>query len=300
MRCAILSRKRHLYSTKRLVEGCKNAGIDPVVINPLKCGIVVGIENNQLFYNKRKFPAVDVVIPRIGGSITGYGLTVLRQLVNLGIPSVSSPLGIEHARDKFRTLQLLAQSGIPVPKSIMVRNPKDIDRAIRKVGGVPVIVKFIRGTQGIGVIILDSDQSAKSTVEALWKMGRNILIQQYIIESRGVDIRAIVVNGSIVASYKRIAAAGEFRSNIHQGSLGERVDLSHEHQELTVNAAKALGLGVAGIDMIESVDGMKILEVNVSPGLEGVEKVTGINVAQAVIEYAAACARSNNQPGDSA
>ena len=299
MRIALLSRKRVLYSTKRLIEECKAAGVEPVVFNPLKCEIVLGIDRQFLFYNKKKFPHIDVVIPRIGGSITQFGLAVLRQIIHQGIPSVSDPQGIECARDKFHALQVLAQSGIPVPRTIMVRDPKTIDLAIDRVGGVPVIAKLLRGTQGLGVIILDSKQAAQSTVEALWKIGRNILIQQYIIESRGVDIRAIVVGGKLIASYKRIAVTGEFRSNMHQGSVGEPIKLSKNQQDLAIHTAQVLNLGVAGIDMMESVEGMKILEVNVSPGFEGVEKVTGVNVAKFIVDYALQCAHNRNSEGDS-
>jgi ribosomal protein S6--L-glutamate ligase len=286
MKAAILSQKRTLYSTRRLIEECKARGIEPVVLNPLRCDILVSNNGHSLFYNKKRLNAVDVVIPRIGSSITHYGLSVLRYFSEMGIPSVAEWGSIAVARDKFHSLQVLSAAGVQVPATIMIRNPANISKAIDRIGGVPVIVKLIRGTQGIGVIILESKQSATSAVEALWQMGRHILIQEYIIESRGVDIRAIVVDGKVVASCRRFARLGEFRSNIHQGAVGELVELHPEYREIAERAAHILNLGVAGIDMVESVKGIMILEVNASPGFEGIEKITHINVAGAIIDYA--------------
>ncbi|KPK91982.1 hypothetical protein AMJ80_06970 [bacterium SM23_31] len=294
MRVAILSRKRSLYSTKRLIEECKKQELEPVVLNPLKCDIIIGKKNDFLYYNKRRLESIDVVIPRIGSSITQYGISVLRRFLDMGVPSVANPEGIARARDKFQALQILSNSGLLVPQTIMVRNPANISKAIDRVGGVPVIIKLIRGTQGVGVIILESKQSAASTVEALWRMGRHILIQQYIIESRGMDMRIMVVDGKVVASCRRIARFGEFRSNIHQGAVGEPLELTPEQQEVAEKAAGIFGLGVAGVDMLESVKGMMVLEVNASPGFEGIEKITGDNVAKPIIEYAKRLALQKN------
>ena len=295
MRIAILSRKRSLYSTKRLVEESKKLDAEPLVLNPLKCDIIVGKKGQFLYYHKKKLKKVDVVIPRIGSSVTRYGLTVLRQFIDMGIPSVSDPDGIARARDKFQSLQILSKSGLLIPETIMVRNPANISKAIDRVGGVPVIIKLIRGTQGVGVLVLESKQAAASTVEALWRMGRHILIQQYIIESRGMDIRAVVVNGEVVASFRRIARFGEFRSNIHKGAIGEPVRLTQQQKKVAVKAAKILNLGVAGVDLLESAQGLMVLEVNASPGFEGIEKVTGVNVGRPIVEFARGLAFNNNQ-----
>ena len=286
MKAAILSQKRSLYSTKRLVEECKVRDIEPLVLNPLRCDVLISSRERTLFYNKNRLPHIDVVIPRIGSSITQYGLSVLRHFTESGVPSVAGWESIAAARDKFHSLQVLSAGGICVPATIMVRNPANISKAIDRVGGVPVVAKLIRGTQGIGVIILESKQSAASALDAFWQMGRHILIQEYIIESRGIDIRTIVVDGRVVASCRRYAKMGEFRSNIHQGAVGEPIDLPPEQQEIAVRAANILRIGAAGIDMVESVKGTMLLEVNASPGFEGIEKITGINVAGAIVDYA--------------
>lgn len=296
MRVAILSRKRSLYSTKRLVEECKKQELEPVVLNPLKCDIIIGKKDHFLYYHKKKLGNVDVVIPRIGSSITQYGISVLKRFLDMGVSSVADPEGIANARDKFQALRILSQSGLLVPPTIMVRNPANISKAIDRVGGVPVIIKLIRGTQGVGVIILESKQAAASTVEALWRMGRHILIQQYIIESRGTDIRVMVVDGKVVASCRRIARFGEFRSNIHQGAVGEPVELSPEQREVAEKAAKIFNLGVAGVDMLESAKGLMVLEVNASPGFEGMENITGVNVGKPIIEYAKRLVLQKNNP----
>lgn len=285
MKIAILSRKRSLYSTRRLIEEAKIRNFETKVWDPLKCDIIVGKVNHFLYYNKKKVAKVDAVIPRIGSSITHYGLTVLRRFIDLGIPSVAHPDSIAKARDKFHSLQILSQSGVLVPPTIMVRNPANISKAIDRVGGVPVIIKLIRGTQGVGVIILETKQSAESTVEALWRMGRHMLIQKYIIESKGVDVRVIIVDGEVVAGYKRIARYGEFRSNIHRGAIGEPVKLSTIQKEIARKSASVLNLAVAGVDLLESVQGTMVLEVNASPGLEGIEKATGVNVAEKIIRF---------------
>lgn len=286
MRIAILSRKRSLYTTRRLIEECKDQNLEPLVLNPLKCDIIVGKDNHYLYYNKKKQKKIDVVIPRFGFSITQYGNSILRRFADLGVPSVANPDAIAVARDKFHSLQVLSHAGIKVPATIMVRDPANISKAIDRVGGVPVIIKLIRGTQGVGVIILESKQSAESTVDALWRLGRHMLIQQYIIESRGTDVRVIVVDGEVVTGYKRIAKYGEFRSNIHKGAVGEPIELSKEHREIARKSANTLKLGVAGVDILESVQGLMVLEVNASPGIEGIEKATGINVGKKIVAYA--------------
>jgi len=286
MRIAILSRKRSLYTTRRLIEECKEMNIDPVVMNPLKCDIIVGKENHYMYYNRKKQKKVDAIIPRFGFSITHYGNSILRRFADMGIPSVANPDAIAIARDKFHSLQVLSQAGIRVPVTIMVRDLNNISKAIDRVGGVPVIIKLIRGTQGVGVSISESKQAAESTVDAFWRLGRHMLIQQYIIEARGTDVRIIVVDGEIVAGYKRVAKYGEFRSNIHKGAIGETIELSEEHKEIAIKSALTLDLGVAGVDILESVQGLMVLEVNSSPGIEGIEKATKINVGRKIVAYA--------------
>ncbi|MCP4724454.1 MAG: RimK family alpha-L-glutamate ligase, partial [bacterium] len=211
---------------------------------------------------------------------------VLRQLVYMGIPSTSAPLGISIARDKFRCLQVLTKSGINVPRSILVRNPINIEKVIKRVGGVPVLIKLLRGTQGVGVIYIDSLQAASSTLETLWSMGKQLLIQEFIVESRGTDIRSVVVDGKVVASFRRVAKLGEFRSNIHKGAIGEPIELTEDQEDIAIRSAQALDLGVAGIDMLESAEGLKVIEVNASPGLQGIEKASKVNVAEAVVDFA--------------
>ncbi|MFC1564132.1 RimK family alpha-L-glutamate ligase [candidate division KSB1 bacterium] len=291
MRIAVLSRKRTLYSTRRLIEEIKKKGHDALVLNPLNCDIIIADGRQNINYKRKKMPEIDSIIPRIGTSITRYGTSVLRQLVFMGIPSVSSPIGIAIARDKFRSLQVLTHSGINVPKSILVRNPVNIEKAIKRVGGVPVLIKLLRGTQGIGVIYIDSLQAASSTLETLWSMGKQLLIQEFIYESRGTDIRSFVVDDKVVASYRRIAKSGEFRSNMHKGAIGEPIELTDEQRNIVINSVKALNLGVAGVDMLKSSEGMKVLEVNASPGLKGIEKFSDCNVAEAVVDYAVRIAK---------
>ncbi|MFC1729119.1 RimK family alpha-L-glutamate ligase [candidate division KSB1 bacterium] len=286
MRIAIMSRKRSLYSTRRLIEEAESRKITPVVMNPLKTDIIVGKAGHYIYYNKRKIKNISAVIPRIGASTTRHGLNVLRQFVEMGVPSISNPEGIAIARDKFHCLQTMAKNGILVPKSILIRSLNNIEKAIDRVGGAPVIVKLIRGTQGVGVILIESKKSATSILEALWSLGQHIMIQEFIVESRGVDIRCMVVNGRVVASGKRIARIGEFRSNYHQGGVFETVDLSPGQKDIAVRAATSIGIDVAGIDMLESAKGLMVLEVNASPGFEGLESVTQVNVAGAILDYA--------------
>lgn len=294
MRIAIMSRKRTLYSTKRLIEEVKAKNIDPALLNPLKCDIITGKEGHFIYYHKKKLLNVDIVIPRIGASITKYGLNVLRQFIEMGIPSVSSPESIAIARDKFHCLVTIDKAGIKIPQTMMVRKPENISKAIDRVGGVPVVIKLIRGTQGAGVILIESKSAATSTIDALWSLGQHIIIQEFIVESRGTDIRCIVVDGKVVACCRRIAKYDEFRSNFHKGGAIEPVELTIEQEQSAIKAAKALNIGVAGIDMLESVEGTKVIEVNASPGFEGIEAATGVNVAKAIIDYAVKLVESRN------
>jgi len=293
MNLAIMSRKRSLYSTKRLIQEAKIQGLTTILLNPLKCDVIVGKSGHHIYYNKKIVKDVHAVIPRIGASVTKYGLNVLRQFVEMGIPAISSPDGIAIARDKFHCLQTLSQKGMLIPKTIMVRNPKNVSKAIDRVGGVPVIIKLIRGTQGIGVILAESKSNAVSMLDTLWSLGQHILIQEYIRESNGTDIRCMVVNGKVVACCRRIARLGEFRSNFHKGAIVEPVELTAEQQNIAVRAAETLRLGVAGVDMLESLRGMMVIEVNASPGFEGLEYATGINVAEAIVAFARNLAEKN-------
>jgi len=283
---AVLSKKRSIYSTKRIVEELKKIGLIPLIINPLKCDIVVGEKKLKIYYNKRLLPDIKCVIPRIGSTVSRYALTVLTQMVDMGIPTVSSPKGILMAMNKFHCLQGLTEYGIDVPKSVLIRDPNNLEKAVKTVGNFPVIIKLLRGAQGKGIILAESLESAASTLDTIWSMGKHILIQQYIVESKGTDIRVIVVDGEVVASYKRIAKIGEFRSNLHKGAIGIPVDLNKEQEKIAVKAANALDLKVAGVDMLESSGGLQVIEVNASPGFKGVEKATGINVALKIAKYA--------------
>ncbi len=231
-------------------------------------------------------PPADLVIPRIGASITNYGLAVVRQFDMMGVPVLNTAIAIARSRDKLRALQLLTKKDIDVPATVCARTPDSIDLALSLIGGTPAIVKLQQGTQGIGTMIADTPQAVSSLLETLWAMGQDIILQEYIVESKGRDLRAIVVGKRVVACMRRQARAGEFRSNLHRGGLGVRVRLDPRYAQAAVAAVKVMGLEVAGVDMLEAKSGPKILEINSSPGLEGIEKTSGVDVAGAIIDHA--------------
>ena len=286
MRLLVLSRNASLYSTSRLVLAARSRGHEVTVADPLHFQVVISRGRPAMFLGDRLLPAVDMVLPRIGASITNYGLAVVRQFDLMGIPVLNNAIAIARSRDKLRAMQLLTKKDIDVPKTVCARTPDSVDAALDFIGGTPAIVKLHQGTQGIGTMIADTPQAVTSLLETLWAMGQDIILQEYIAESKGRDYRAIVVGGRVIAAMRRQAKKGEFRSNLHRGGLGVRVDLPTEYRQAAIAAAKVMGLEVAGVDMLQGRDGPKILEINSSPGLEGIERTSGIDVAGAIIGHA--------------
>jgi ribosomal protein S6--L-glutamate ligase len=286
MRLLILSRNATLYSTSRLVLAARSRGHEVTVADPLDFHIVISRGRPAMFLGDRPVPHADIVLPRIGASITNYGLAVVRQFDMMGVPVLNGAVAIARSRDKLRAMQLLTKKFIDVPKTVCARTPDSVELALSFVGGCPVIVKLQQGTQGIGTMIAETPQAVTSLLETLWAMGQDIILQEYIAESKGRDYRAIVVGERVVAAMRRQAKAGEFRSNLHRGGLGVRVNMDKRYTHAAVSAARVMGLDVAGVDMLEGKDGPKILEINSSPGLEGIERTSGVDVAGQIIAHA--------------
>jgi ribosomal protein S6--L-glutamate ligase len=285
MRLVILSRQESLYSTRALVEAARARGHLVQVCDTLQFDIRVSKRSPELFYRGERFGPVDAVIPRIGASITLFGLAVVRQFEMMGIYCVNESQAIARSRDKLRCLQILCRHDIGLPPTVYTRQADHVPACIDQVDGPPVVVKLLQGTQGIGVVLAESTVAASSVIEAFHGLDQDILIQKFIREAKGSDIRALVVGRRVVAAMRRQAVAGEFRSNIHRGGKAKQLRLSTEYRKTALAAARVLGLRVAGVDMIESADGPMIMEVNSSPGLEGIERATNVNVAQAIIEH---------------
>ncbi len=288
MKLAILSCSPRAYSTARLQEAAKQRGHEVKILNTLKFAIDLQQGSPDLFYRQDVLSDYDAVLPRIGASITYYGTAVVRQFQEMDVFCANTAHGIINSRDKLRSLQILSRHHIGIPRTTFVRDKKDVIPAIERVGGAPVIIKLIEGTQGIGVLLAESMKAAESIIELLQSQKQNVLIQKFVSESKGKDIRAFVVGDRVVAAMRRVAQGQEFRSNVHRGGVAEPVELSEEYTETAVRAAQILGLRVAGVDMLEGKTGPQIMEVNSSPGLEGIETATGLDVAGAVVEYIAA------------
>jgi ribosomal protein S6--L-glutamate ligase len=286
MRLLLLSRNATLYSTSRLVLAARARGHEVTVVDPLDLRIVISRGRPSVFLGDRAVPRTDLVLPRIGASITNYGLAVVRQFDLMGVPVLNTALAIARSRDKLRAMQLLTKRNIDVPITVCARTPDSIDLALSHVGGPPVIVKLQQGAQGIGTMIAETPQAVTSLLETLWAMGQDIVLQQYIAEAKGRDLRAIVVGGRVVAAMRRQAKAGEFRSNLHRGGLGVKAELDPRCRSAAIAATRVMGLEVAGVDMLETREGPKILEINSSPGLEGIERASGIDVATAIVRHA--------------
>jgi ribosomal protein S6--L-glutamate ligase len=285
MNLAILSRKETLYSTRALVEAAKERGHQVRVMDTLQFDIRLSRQNPELFYRGEPIGPIDAVIPRIGASITFYGLAVVRQFEMLGVYCVNESQAIARSRDKLRCLQILSRHDIGMPPTVYTRQGEHVSSCIERVEGPPVVVKLLQGTQGIGVVLAESTAAASSVIEAFHGLDQNILIQKFIKEANGADIRALVVGRKVVAAMRRRAVSGEFRSNIHRGGKAQKVRLPPEYRKTALAAARVLGLRVAGVDMIESKEGPMVMEVNSSPGLEGIQKTTGVDVASAIIEH---------------
>jgi ribosomal protein S6--L-glutamate ligase len=286
VRLCILSRRETIYSTSRLVSAARVRGHEATVIDPLRCYLLVEREWPRIYHGGEEISDCDVVIPRIGASITEYGLAVVNQFETLGVPVANSSSAIARARDKLKCLQLLAQRGLPVPNTLMARDPDQVHEFLRRLGGTPVILKLLQGTQGVGVMLAETPESLGSILDTLWSMGQNILIQEFIAESRGRDLRLLVVGGEVVAAMRRNARGREFRSNIHRGGNGTPARPTPQARSIAVEATSALGLAVAGVDLIETGRGPLVLEVNPSPGFEELERATRIDVAGRVIDFA--------------
>lgn len=285
MRIAILSRKSSLYSTHRLKEAGEARGHQMQVIDYLRCYMNITSHRPMVMYQGRALEAFDAVIPRIGASQTFYGTGVVRQFEMMGVYPANESQAITRSRDKLRCLQLLARKGIGLPVTGFAHSTKDVEGLINIVGGAPLVVKLLEGTQGIGVVLAETHQAATSVVEAFRNLHANILVQEFIREAEGADIRALVVGERVVAAMLRRGAPGEFRSNLHRGGTAEKIKLTPEERKTATRAARALGLNIAGVDILRSNHGPVVIEVNSSPGLEGIEHATSVDVAGAIIEF---------------
>ncbi|MCC7250674.1 30S ribosomal protein S6--L-glutamate ligase [Hyphomicrobium sp.] len=290
MRLAMLARNPGLYSHKRLVEAAVARGHTLDVINTLHVHMNITSNKPVLRYGGKSLPLYDAVIPRIGASITDYGLAVLRQFEMQGVFPLNESVAIGRSRDKLRALQLLARAGVGLPVTAFAHGPRKAEDVIKEVGGAPVVIKLLEGTQGMGVILAETEASAKSIIEAFSAANINILVQQYIAEAEGSDVRALVVGGEVVAAMRRLSRTGEFRSNLHRGGLAEKTPVSDEERATAVRAAAVLGLNVAGVDLLRSNRGPMVVEVNSSPGLKGIERATNADVAGAIITFIEAAA----------
>jgi len=285
MKICILSRHQKLYSTKRLKEAALAKGHEVQVIDYLRCYMNIAAHNPQIFFKKKRLVGIDAVIPRIGAPNTFYGTAVVRQFEMMHIYCLSSSQGILRSRDKLRCLQILSQKGVGLPVTGFANSTKDIKGVINMVGGAPLVIKLIEGTQGIGVVLTETYQAAESVIEAFRGLNANILVQEYVKEASGTDIRCFVVGDKVIASMKRTAKVGEFRSNIHRGAKACTVRITPEERSTAVNAAKIMGLKIAGVDILRSNRGPVVMEVNSSPGLEGIEMASGKDIASEIIRY---------------
>ena len=287
MKIAILSQNASLYSTRRLREAGQEQGHDMRVIDYLRCYMNITSKKPTIVYKGNQLENFDAVIPRIGASKTFYGTAVVRQFEVMDVFSANESQAISRSRDKLRSMQILAREGVGLPVTGFAHATQDIDGLIETVGGAPLVIKLLEGTQGIGVVLAETYQAAKSVIEAFRGLDANILVQEFIKEAKGADLRCFVIGEQVIAAMKRQGAEGDFRSNLHRGGNATKIDLSPEEQETALRAAKAMGLRVAGVDLLRSNHGPVVMEVNSSPGLEGIEKATGIDVAGKIIEFIA-------------
>lgn len=286
MNIALLSVSMNVYSTKRIIEEAEKLGHYIEQVDHTRCSVKLGADKPQIYLGEEEITnEFDAIIPRIGAKVSRHGAAIVKQFEMNGTFSTARSLSILRARNKVRTLQIMARKGIPIPETLFSINPDNIKEQIEILGGTPVIIKLQEGTQGLGVILAETKKSAKSIIDTFYKMDTSILMQKYIEESNGEDIRILVVGNKIVASMKRTSEAGEFRSNVHRGGTTEIVQLSPKEEFIALNATKHIGLGVAGVDLIRSKKGPLLIEVNASPGLQGIESATGVNIAKEIILY---------------
>ncbi len=290
----ILSTNKELYSTKRLVEAVEEKGHEAMVVNHTKCSLLMEQGNPMVYYEGEPLEGISAVIPRIGASVTMYGTAVVRQFELMKVFCAIESQAIVRSRDKLRSLQIMAREGLGVPKTVFARHPKneEADKLVKQIGGTPMIIKLLEGTQGLGVVLAETRKAAKSVIEAFSGLKTSILIQEFIKEAGGSDIRVFIVDGKVVGSMKRTGADGDFRSNIHRGGTAEVIKLTAKEKKAALKAASSMGLSIAGVDLLQSERGPLILEVNSSPGLQGIEKATGKDIAGSVIDYVL----SNTEP----
>jgi ribosomal protein S6--L-glutamate ligase len=302
MKIAILSRSPQIYSTRRLVEAAEKAGHDVVIIDHTKCHLVMEKGKPGVRIGGEAVSGIDVIIPRIGASVTTYGAAVIRHFDLMGVPSILTSTALIRSRDKLRSLQIMSKSGIGIPKSVFARHPKadEIKALIQEVGGTPIILKLLEGTHGTGVIKADSVSSAKSAVEAFSGIKRDLIVQEFIEEAGGKDIRALVVDGEVVGAMERSGQEGEFRSNLHKGGVAQAIEIDKKIKSTALEATKLMGLTVAGVDLLLSKRGPLVIEVNSSPGLQGIERATKFDIAGKIIEAAEKKVAKNTKEKDKA
>ena len=294
MKIAILSRNKKLYSTRRLIEACEQRGHEPVVLDVLRTYMEVASNKPEIHYKGNVLEPFDAVIPRIGASVTFYGTAVLRQFEMMGAFPLCESVAISRSRDKLRSLQLLSRKGIGLPITGFAHDPDDTQDLIKMVGGAPLVIKLLEGTQGIGVVLAETKKAAESVIEAFMGLKANIMVQEYIKEAGGADIRCLVIGDKVVATMMRQAPPGEFRSNLHRGGSASLIKITPTERATAVKAAKVMGLNVAGVDILRSERGPLIMEVNSSPGLEGIETATGKDIASMIIEFIEKNAKPHN------
>ncbi|MCL4281136.1 MAG: 30S ribosomal protein S6--L-glutamate ligase [Flavobacteriales bacterium] len=285
MHILVLSRNSKLYSTRRIVEAGRARGHAVSVVDHVKCDLVIARKDPHVLHGGERLQQVDAIIPRIGASVTFYGASVVRQFEAMKVFTTVESQSLVRSRDKLRSLQILSKAGVDMPRTVFTNYSKDVASAVDQVGGAPCIIKLLEGTQGLGVVLAESRKAAIAVIEAFNSLRARVIVQEFIQEARGEDIRAFVVDGTIVGAMRRRGKEGEFRSNLHRGGKAELIELSAEEEEMAIHAARALGLRVAGVDMIQSARGPLVLEVNASPGLEGIEQATGKDIAGEIIAY---------------
>ncbi|MGD9931216.1 MAG: 30S ribosomal protein S6--L-glutamate ligase [Mangrovibacterium sp.] len=285
MKIVILSRDQYLYSTKRLVEAGEKKGHEMLVVDHSKCDLLIEKKKPGIIYKGHMLDNVDAVIPRIGASVTFFGTAVVRQFEMMKVFTAIESQALVRSRDKLRSLQILSRAGLGLPKTVFTNYARNVKDIVKSVGGAPVVIKLLEGTQGLGVVLAETDNAAESVIEAFNGLKARVIVQEFIAEAKGSDIRAFVVDGVVVGAMKRQGKKGEFRSNLHRGGTASFIELTEEEENTALKAARVLGLGIAGVDMLQSKHGPLILEVNSSPGLEGIEAATGKDIANSIIRY---------------
>ncbi|MCE2573144.1 30S ribosomal protein S6--L-glutamate ligase [Motilimonas eburnea] len=285
MKIGILSRNKNLYSTRRLIEACEQRGHEVKVIDALRCYMNINSDKPEIHFKGEELSGFDAIVPRIGASVSFYGCAVLRQFEMMGVYPVNESVAITRSRDKLRSMQLLSRKGVGMPITGFASKPDDVKDLLDMVGGAPVVIKLLEGTQGIGVVLAETRKAAESVIEAFMGLKANIMVQEYIKEAGGADIRCFVIGDKVIAAMKRQAGEGEFRSNLHRGGSASLVKITPAERRTAIAAAKIMGLNVAGVDLLRSERGPLVMEVNSSPGLEGIEKATGKDIAGLVVEF---------------